>query len=59
VSYLRGTEGCYGLVEMSGIKLIGSFDTLELKDGQKVRMVRCGVRPDSTAPYYFFEPIRG
>jgi hypothetical protein len=59
MSYLRGTEGCYGLVEMSGIKLIGSFDTLELKDGQKVRMVRCGVRPNSTTPYYFFEPIRG
>lgn len=57
MSYLRGAEGCYGLVEMSGIKLIGSFDILELKDGLKVRMVRCGVRPDGT-PYYFFEPIK-
>jgi hypothetical protein len=51
-------EGYYGLVEMSGIKLIGSFDTLELREGLKVRMVTCGVRPDGT-PYYFFEPIRG
>ncbi len=58
MSHLRGREGCYGLVEMSGIKLIGSFDILELKDGLKVRMVRCGVRPDGT-PYYFFEPIKG
>jgi hypothetical protein len=43
---------------MSGIKLIGSFDTLELKDGSKVKMVRCGVRPNGT-PYYFFEPVKG
>jgi hypothetical protein len=51
-------EGCYGLVEMSGIKLIGSFGTLELREGLKVKMVRCGVRPDGT-PYYFFEPVKG
>jgi hypothetical protein len=57
-SYLKGMEGCYGLVEMSGIKLIGSFDTLGLREGSKVKMVRCGVRPDG-APYYFFEPIKG
>jgi hypothetical protein len=56
-SYLKGMEGCYGLVEMSGIKLIGSFDMLELREGSKVRMVSCGVRPDGTA-YYFFEPIK-
>jgi hypothetical protein len=58
MSSLRGMEGCYGLVEMSGIKLIGSFDAVELKDGLKVRMVRCGVRPDGI-PYYFFAPIKG
>ena len=37
-SYLKGMEGCYGLVEMAGIKLIGSFDTFELKDGLQVKM---------------------
>jgi hypothetical protein len=58
ISYLKGMEGCYGLVEMAGIKLIGSFDTLELKDGLQVKMVRCGVKPDGT-PYYSFEPIKG
>jgi hypothetical protein len=51
-------EGCYGLVEMSGIRLIGSFEILELREGLKVKMVRCGLRPDGT-PYYFFEPIKG
>jgi uncharacterized OB-fold protein len=58
-SYLRGMEGCYGLIEMAGIKLIGSFDKLlELKDGLDVRMVRCGLKPDGT-PFYFFEPVKG
>jgi hypothetical protein len=57
-SYVKGMEGCYGLVEMSGIKLIGSFGTVELREGLMVKMVTCGVRPDGT-PYYFFEPIRG
>ena len=58
ISYLKGMEGCYGLVEMAGIKLIGSFDTLELKDGVQVKMVRCGLKPNGT-PYYIFEPIKG
>jgi hypothetical protein len=51
-------EGCYGLVEMSGIKLIGSFETTELKEGLKVKMVTCGLRGDGT-PYYYFEPTKG
>jgi hypothetical protein len=56
-SYLKEVEGCYGLVEMSGIKLVGSFETLELREGLKVKMVRCGVSANGT-PYYFFEPIK-
>jgi hypothetical protein len=43
---------------MSGIKLIGSFDNSEMKEGIKVKMVRCGVMLDGT-PYYFFEPVIG
>jgi uncharacterized OB-fold protein len=58
-SYVKGIEGCYGLIEMAGIKLIGSFDTLlELKEGLKVKMVKCGLKIDG-APYYFFEPVNG
>jgi uncharacterized OB-fold protein len=55
-SSIEGMEGTFGLVDMSGIKLLGSFDTSELREGQKVKMVRCGVRSDGTA-YYLFEPI--
>ncbi len=57
-SYLKDREGYYGIVEMSGIKLIGSFDTVEMKEGIKVKMVRCGLAPDGT-PYYYFEPVKG
>jgi hypothetical protein len=51
-------EGCYGLVEMDGIRLIGSFDTFELRDGLQVKMAGCGLKPDGT-PYYLFEPVKG
>ncbi|MDQ3837598.1 MAG: zinc ribbon domain-containing protein [Thermoproteota archaeon] len=57
-SYVKGLEGAYGLVEMSGIRLIGSFDNARLKDGLKVKMVRCGLTPNGS-PFYFFEPIEG
>jgi uncharacterized OB-fold protein len=56
-SYVRGREGAFGLVEMSGIKLVGSFDSDCLKEGMKVRMDRCGVRPDGTV-FYHFMPLR-
>jgi hypothetical protein len=50
-------EGTFGLIEMSGIKLIGSFDTSDLREGLKVRMVSCGVKEDGTT-FYFFKPIK-
>ncbi len=56
-SYLKGMEGCYGLVEMSGIKLIGAFEKVELREGLKVKMVKCGISRDGS-PYYLFEPIK-
>lgn len=54
-SHVKGKEGVFGLVEMSGIKIVGSFGDSQLKEGMKVRMTECGVRPDGTA-FYFFVP---
>jgi uncharacterized OB-fold protein len=54
-SFLEGKEGVFGLVDMSGIKLIGSFGTKRLKEGMKVRMKGCGVKPDGTT-FYSFTP---
>ena len=57
-SHIKGAEGTFGLIEIAGIKLIGSFDTPSgLSEGIKVKMTRCGIRPDGT-PLYVFEPIK-
>jgi hypothetical protein len=50
-------EGTFGLIEMSGIKLIGSFKTSsQLTEGIRVKMTRCGIMSDGIA-FYFFEPM--
>jgi hypothetical protein len=56
-SHVKGMEGVFGLVEMSGIKLVGSFDDPRLKEGMKVRMTGCGTKPDGTV-FYSFAPAR-
>jgi hypothetical protein len=56
-SHIKGKEGTFGLVEMSGIKLVGSFGASHLKEGMKVKMSECGVRPDGTT-FYSFTPAR-
>jgi uncharacterized OB-fold protein len=56
-SYVKGMEGTFGLIEMSGIKLIGSFKTSsQLTEGIRVKMTRCGITSDGIA-FYFFEPM--
>jgi hypothetical protein len=56
-SHIEGKEGVFGLVEMAGIKLVGSFGDQQLKEGMRVRMIECGVRSDGTA-FYSFAPAR-
>jgi uncharacterized OB-fold protein len=55
-SHVTGHEGTFGIVEMDGFRLVGSFDSADLEEGMKVRMGDCGVRDG--APYYFFAPER-
>jgi uncharacterized OB-fold protein len=52
-SHIKGKEEIFGIVEMSGIKIVGSFDGLQLKEGMMVKMSRCGVGPDGIAFYHF------
>lgn len=56
-SHVDGKEGIFGLVEISGIRLVGSFGYYEMEEGMKVRMTRCGLKSDGTA-FYFFEPAK-
>lgn len=53
-SHIRGHEGVFGVVEMDGFKLVGSFDMIELVPGMRVQMVDCGM--SEGAPYYLFAP---
>lgn len=53
-SHVRGHEGVFGIVQMDGFRLVGSFDSAQLAEGMQVRMVKCGMR-DGT-PYYIFAP---
>jgi len=52
-SHIRDKEGIFGLVEMSGIRIVGSFDSSRLEEGIKVKMSGCGVRSDGTTYYNF------
>lgn len=56
-SHIGGKEGVFGLVEMSGIRLVGSFDDRPMAEGMKVKMTKCGLGPDG-APFYFFVPAK-
>lgn len=54
-SHVRDHEGVFGIVDMDGIRLVGSFDSnATLYKGMKVRMSRCGLS-DAGTPYYWFE----
>lgn len=54
-SRIRDHEGIFGLVEMDGFRLVGSFDSAaRLREGMKVMMDRCGLR--NGTPYYHFTP---
>lgn len=51
-SHVRGREGIFGIVQMDGFRLVGSFENAELAQGISVRMVECGIKDDT--PYYLF-----
>jgi uncharacterized OB-fold protein len=57
LSHVTGKEGVFGLVEISGIRLVGSFGDHKMKEGMKVRMTKCGLKSDGTA-FYFFVPAK-
>jgi uncharacterized OB-fold protein len=51
-SHIHGKEDLYGVVDMKGIKLIGSLSG-NVTRGMKVRMVKCGIRENGCLYYYF------
>jgi uncharacterized OB-fold protein len=51
-SNIYGREDLYGVVDMRGIKLIGSLSG-NVTPGMKVRMVKCGIRENGCLYYHF------
>ena len=51
-SHIHGKDELFGVVDIEGIKLIGSLSS-NLSSGMKVRMVRCGIRENGFAFYHF------
>ena len=51
-SHIYGKEDLYGVVDMEGIKLIGSLSA-NVTTGMKVRMVKCGIRENGCLFYHF------
>jgi uncharacterized protein len=51
-SHVDGKEERFGVVDIEGIKLIGSLSS-SLTTGMKVRMVECGIRENGFAFYHF------
>src|SRR5437899_9586097 len=45
-SYLKNIEGALGMVDISGIRLVGSIFGQPLRHGMKVNMIKCGINPD-------------
>jgi uncharacterized OB-fold protein len=55
-SHIHGKEELFGIVDIEGIKLIGSLSS-NLSIGMKVRMVECGIR-ENGSPFYHFERLK-
>ena len=58
-SYISGSPIVYGLVDFSGIRLMGDFSPSDrLKVGMEVRIRAIGLQPDGR-PFYSFSPSCG
>ena len=53
-SHLENIGGVFGIVEIRGIRLVGSIFGGPLRQGMKVKMIKCGINPDGS-PFYHFE----
>ena len=54
-SYVKNREGTFGVIDMNGIRIVGSLSGSDSQVGTKVRMVACGLSSDGS-PYYEFQP---
>ena len=56
-SYMKYSEGVFGVVDICGIRVVGSLSGDPLWHGMKVKMTKCGISTNGTV-FYQFQPTR-
>ena len=54
-SHVNSSRGTFGIVDLAGIRIVGSISGELLYEGIEVRMTSCGITQDGSV-YYDFEP---
>jgi uncharacterized OB-fold protein len=52
-SHVKNNTGKFGVVDLDGIRIIGSILGELLYEGMQVKMNRCGITQDGSAYYHF------
>jgi uncharacterized protein len=52
-SHVKNNAGTFGVIDLDGIRIIGTILGELLYEGMCVRMIRCGITQDGSAYYHF------
>ena len=52
-SYIENLQEVLGIVDMSGIRVLGSISGQSLYHGIEVKLTKCGISPNGTVFYHF------
>jgi uncharacterized OB-fold protein len=55
-SYMKHSEGVFGIVDICGIRVVGSIAGDPLWHGMKVKMTKCGITTNGSV-FYQFQPV--
>ena len=55
-SHMKNRTGAFGVIDLAGIRILGSISGDSLHKGIQVKMVSCGIAKDGSV-YYDFEPL--
>jgi hypothetical protein len=55
-SHHKDSKGTFGIIDLAGIRIVGSILGEFIYEGIHVRMTKCGISQDGSA-YYHFEQV--
>ena len=53
---MNHSEGVFGIVDICGIRVVGSIAGDPLRHGMKVKMTKCGITTNGSV-FYQFQPV--